>query len=190
MVHKNKHSMHPYIPHLLADIAAAHCTEIPEEKIPQTIEEHFQEIDKWVSGEDPDHTFGYYCGLDSENFPPAEQLTDEEMLLIRKEFEKMMYTWNHGIDLPEKLPVAFAYKMTIDSLDVKTNIVNSGQMSFDFCSGYAPDCVFKEYCPCLEYWDNPIDVDVSSFPDDDDEDSQKSDDKDSSPGDIENDIPF
>jgi hypothetical protein len=35
---------------------------------------------------------------------------------------------------------------------MKTTIVNSGQMSFDFCSGYAPDCVFKEYCLCWEIW--------------------------------------
>ena len=152
--------MHPYIPHLLADIAAAHRTEIPEEKFPQTMEEHFEEIDKWVSGQEPGNTFGHYCGLDSEIFPPSEQLTDEEMISIRKSFEKMMYTWNLGIDLPEKLPVAFAYKMIVDTLDTKTTIVNSGQMSFDFCSGNAPDCVFKEYCPCLEYWNNPIDVDV------------------------------
>jgi hypothetical protein len=44
----------------------------------------------------------------SENFPPADQLSDREMKMIRKAFENMMYTWNHGIDLPESLPVAFA----------------------------------------------------------------------------------
>lgn len=153
--------MHPYIPHLLADIVAAHRAEIREEKFPQTIEEHFDEIEKWVSGEESEHTFGYYCGLSSENFPPAEQLTDEEIILVRRAFEEMMFTWNQGIDLPEKLPVAFAYKMIVDSLNMKTTIVNSGNMSFDFCSGYAPDCAFKEYCPCQEYWNNPIDVDVS-----------------------------
>jgi len=147
--------MHPYIPHLLADIATAHRVEIPEEKFPRTIEEEFEEIDKWVSGEEPEHTFGYYCGLSSENFPPAEQLTDEEMILVRRAFEEMMFTWNQGIDLPERLPAAFAYKMIVDSLSMKTTIVNSGNMSFDFCSGYAPGCVFKGYCPCLEYWNNP-----------------------------------
>ena len=156
--------MHPYIPHLLADIAAAHRTEIPEEEAAeQTIEEHFEEIEKWVSGEEPERTFGYYCGLNSENFPPAEQLTDEEMKMIRKAFEQMMYSWNQGIDLPESLPVAFAYKMIVDSLDMKTNIVNSGGMSFDFCSGYAPDCIFKEYCPCLEIWNeegDDMDIDL------------------------------
>jgi hypothetical protein len=153
--------MHPYIPHLLADIAASHRTEIPEDKFPQTMEDHFEEIDKWVSGEEPEHTFGYYCGLNSENFPPPEQLADEEMILIRKAFEKMMFTWNHGLSLPEKLPVAFAYKMIVDSLNMKTSMVNSGQMSFDFCSGYAPDCAFKEFCPCLEIWNNPVEIDSS-----------------------------
>lgn len=172
--------MHPYIHHLLTDIAAAHRTEIPEEEIPQTIEEEFEEIDKWVNGEEPEHTFGYYCGLSPENFPPAEQLTDEEMILVRRAFEKMMFTWNQGIDLPEKLPVAFAYKMTVDSLNMKTTIVNSGNMHFDFCSGYAPGCAFKEYCPCWEYWNNPIDVDIS-------EDSQSSD---TLPDDDESDFPF
>lgn len=153
--------MHPYIPHLLSDIAAAHRTEIPEETFPQTIEEHLEEVERWVNGDAPDHTFGYYCGLDSGNFPPAEQLTEQEMTLVLDEFGKMMYTWNHGMSLPEKLPVAFAYKITVDSLNMKTNIVNSGQMSFDFCSGYAPGCVFKEYCPCWEVWNAEDDDDMN-----------------------------
>ncbi|HTN08488.1 hypothetical protein [Agriterribacter sp.] len=142
--------MHPYLPHLLADIAAAHRTEIPEEETEQTIEEHLEAADRWVSGEEPEHTFGYYCGLHPESFPPVDQLSDEEMKMIRNAFEKMMYTLNHGIDLPESLPAAFAYKIIVDSLDWKANIVNSGFMSFDFCSGYAPDCIFKAYCSCLK----------------------------------------
>jgi len=83
------------------------------------------------------------------------------MKIIREAFENMMFTWNHGISLPEGLPFAFAYKMIVDSLNMKTSIVNSELMSFDFCSGYAPGCIFKEYCPCLEIWNNPIEIDVS-----------------------------
>lgn len=26
------------------------------------------------------------------------------------------------------------------------------EMDFDYCSGYAPDCVFGKYCSCLDYW--------------------------------------
>jgi len=155
--------MHPYIPHLLADIAAAHRTEIPEEEPEQTIEEHFEAIDRWLSGEEPEHTFGYYCGLDAEIFPPAEQLTDKEMKMIRKAFEQMMYSWNQGIDLPEGLPVAFAYSLMVNSLNHETSMVNSGCMHFDFCTGYAPDCELKEYCPCLEIWNeegDDMDIDL------------------------------
>lgn len=41
-----------------------------------------------------------------------------------------------------------------DILDTKTEIVNSGTIGFDFCTGNAPDCIFKEYCPCLEICNN------------------------------------
>ncbi len=146
-------------PHLLSDIVAAHRTETPGEEPPQTMEEHFEEIDRWISGEEPEHSFGYYCGLEPENFPPAEQLTDEEMTLVRQAFEKMMFTWNIGISLPEKLPAALAYTIIVGSLHMKIDIASSGQMHFDFCTGYAPDCVFKQHCPCLEFWNDPLDMD-------------------------------
>lgn len=145
--------MHPYIPHLLADIAAAHRTEIPEEEnIAQTIDEEIKEVEEWAENVKPDYTFGYYCGLKSENFPPAEQLTNDEMILIRGAYEKMMFTWNHGIELPDNLPVTFAYKMIVDTLDMATTIVDTGFMNFHFCKSHPPDCVFKEYCPCLKTW--------------------------------------
>jgi len=152
--------MHPYLPHLLNDITAAHCVEIAgEQKAPLSFEEEMEEIEKWCEREDPENTFGYYCGLEAINFPPPEQLTDEEMKQVMEAFGQMMFSWNHGIDLPETLPIPFAYKMTVETLNTKTTIVNSGMMSFDFCTGYAPDCVFKEYCPCLEIWNDGIDED-------------------------------
>ena len=49
--------------------------------------------------------------------------------------------------------------LIVDTLNKKNSIVNSGSMSFDFCTGYAPGCELKEYYPCLEIWNNcePID---------------------------------
>lgn len=74
------------------------------------------------------------------------------MKLVCDAFQKMMFTYNLGIDLPQNLPIAFAYKITVDTLNEKTDISTSGMTHFDYCSGYAPDCIFKEYCPCLEFW--------------------------------------
>lgn len=144
--------MHPYIPYLLEDIAAAHQPEIQHELSPKTFEEEMEEVEKWIAGEEPPHTFGYYCGLKQEQFPPPEQLSGEDMKLVCDAFQKMMFTYNLGIDLPENLPVAFAYKITVDTLNEKTDIPTIGMSHFDYCSGYAPDCIFKEYCPCLEFW--------------------------------------
>ena len=147
--------MHPYLPHLIADIKAAQRNEDPYEMPrPQTIEEHFEEIDRWVSGEEPDHTFGYYCGLEAVNFPPPEQFTDEEITLVCNAFEDLLFTWNSGTEFPEKLPIALRYKFMVNILDEGFTPVNSGSMTFDFCSGYAPDCIFKEYCSCLEMWND------------------------------------
>ena len=145
--------MHPYLTHLLADIAAAHRIENLKDGEPhQTIEEHFAEIESWIEGEEPEHTFGYYCGLNSIDFPPANQLNETELAVVCKAFSQMMFSWNISIDLPEKLPLPIAYTMTVDTLDTKTAIVNSGMVGFDFCTGNAPDCIFKEYCPCLKIW--------------------------------------
>jgi hypothetical protein len=151
--------MHPYLSYLLTDIAAAHRGEIPVEqkKLPMSFEEQMEEIEKWVEGEEPEHTFGHYCGLEAINFPPPEQLTDAEMKHVIQAFNQMMFSWNLDISLPEKLPISIAYKMTVDTLNSKTAIVNSGFMGFDFCTGYAPDCIFKEYCPCLEIWNQEND---------------------------------
>lgn len=145
--------MHPYLKHLFVDIAAAHRYDsVAEPTTPLSFEEEMEEVERWVEGAEPPHTFGYYCGLEASNFPPAEQLTEEEMEQVIAAFRQMMFSWNLDIDLPGGLPIAIAYAITIDTLNMKTGIVNSGFMSFDFCTGYAPDCIFKQYCPCLTIW--------------------------------------
>ena len=157
--------MHPYIPHLLDDITAAYRAEIPEESshTDVTFEEKIDEVEKLLQGEVPTHTFGYYCGLEAVNFPPPHQLTGDELKTVIKAFGHMMSSWNLDISLPEKLPLPIAYSMTVDTLDKKIPILNSGIMCFDYCTGYAPDCIFKEYCPCLKISsdkDNMNDVDL------------------------------
>lgn len=145
--------MHPYLPHLLSDIAAAHRHEQPEfSGEAKSFDQEMEEIEKWLESEEPAHSFSYYCGLKTKNFPPPEQLTNKEMKTVCKAFRRMLFTWNLGADFPEKLPVAWTYNFLVKTLDEKTTIPDSGFITFDYCSGYAPDCVFKEYCSCLQYW--------------------------------------
>lgn len=145
--------MHPWLPHLLADITAAQRNEIPvaATEQPMTFEEEMEEIEKWVEGEEPDYTFGYYCGLEAVNFPPPHQLTDEEMKQVLKTFGEMMFSWNLDISLPELLPLPIRYTMTIDTLNTKTAIVNSGMMGFDFCTAMHLTAFLKNIVPALKY---------------------------------------
>ena len=154
--------MHPYLPHLLADIQAAHrVTESPVKSM-QNTETNFDDVLHWLENNEPQNTFGYFCGLESVNFPPTHQLSLQDIKLVCQAFQQMMFSWNLEIDMPEKLPLPIAYKMMVKSLDAKTEIVDNGVVTLDSCTGYAPDCIFKEFCPCLDVWDLFEDEESSS----------------------------
>ena len=145
---------HPYIPHLLEDIKAAHRTE--ESRPVESFEDYIEEVERYIHGDyDPDKsTFGKYCGLDVGHFPPPEQLTDRDIELVCDAFEEMLHTWNANVALPENVPHRLRYKLTIGILDEEYIPMNMGFITFDFCTGYAPDCELGEYCPCLEIWND------------------------------------
>lgn len=144
--------MHPYLHHLLRDIAAAHRTGVPPDEPPKTFEEEMEEIERWCAGEEAPYTFGDHCGLKAEDFPPPSQLTPNEMRLVCKAFRRMMFTYNLDDSFPKTLPPAFDYELLVATLAEKTFIPSSGTAGFDYCNGYAPDCVFKEYCRCWDAW--------------------------------------
>lgn len=61
--------MHPYIPHLLEDLKNAHREdECIEEGSPlrDDLENHFEEMERWLDADEPPYTFGHYCKLQSE----------------------------------------------------------------------------------------------------------------------------
>ena len=124
--------MHPYLPpSIIRHKSGRERTEIPNEperKI--SYEEEMEEVERWLEGEEPDHTFGYYCGLDADNFPPPEQLTKKDMKKVCEAFERMMFTWNLDISLPKNFPVSLQYSFLVRTLNEKTAIVNSGFTRF------------------------------------------------------------
>lgn len=144
--------MHPYIPHLLSDITAAHREEPSLPVIAKSFEEEMEDIERWVAGDEETHTLGYHCGMAEENFPPAGQLTEEDLLLVYEALKKMLYSYNISIELQDELPAPMKYGLTVSALNEKTAIPETGVLHFDFCTGHAPDCVLKEYCPCLKIW--------------------------------------
>jgi hypothetical protein len=168
--------MQSYINHLLADITEACREQQPEfysgassENDLEAIERYFEEVERWLEHE-PEHDFSYYCGLQIEQFPPAEQLTNEQMEAVSLAFEKLLFTWNIGVEMPEKLPASRKYTLLVSVLEKKVAIVENGFETIEFCSYDPPSCPFDEWCTCKElglkdqYDDDLEDVDPGSIP--------------------------
>ncbi|MFL5747272.1 MAG: hypothetical protein ACJ751_21540 [Niastella sp.] len=168
--------MQSYINHLLADITEACREQQPEaysgaagENDLESIERYFEEVERWLEHE-PEHDFSYYCGLQIEQFPPVEQLTNEQMEAVSLAFEKLLFTWNIGVEMPEKLPVSRKYTLLVSVLEKKVAIVENGFETVEFCSYDPPSCPFDEWCTCKElglkdqYDDDQEDVDPDSIP--------------------------
>ncbi|MEP7168015.1 MAG: hypothetical protein ABI855_01465 [Bacteroidota bacterium] len=155
--------MQSYINHLLEDITKAQRAELSIAEIvatfPKTFEEEMEEIERWVEHE-PMHTFSYYCGLQKEQFPPAEKLNKKQLQQIIKAFNHLLFTWNLSADIPEAIPLNKNYSLLISVLDEKTDIVNSGFMTFEFCNYDPPSCPFGEYCNCKKF-ENDVDSNMN-----------------------------
>ena len=145
--------MKSYLSHLISDVRAACRAESKKDKSGQeSLEDHFKDIDHWVSG-NAEQTLGYFTGLEKDAFPPYNQLSDDEVKKVCDAFTAMLNSWNVGLDIPDDLPLDRQYELMVGLLDHEFTPFHSGMFIFDFCTGYAPGCELKEYCPCLEIWE-------------------------------------
>ncbi len=116
------------------------------------LQETFAEVERFVSGMPPPLNFGGHCGLKVADFPPAEQLSEEDMKELIKAYRKMGVTWNIDFCFPKKLPTVQHYNILINTLNERIMIMKNGFTGMDYCSGNPDGCKFGEYCKCLEYW--------------------------------------
>lgn len=144
--------MEAYITHLLSDIQQAERPEQPtlHYVYPGSVEDNPEEYDRWPES-DPLYTFGYYCGLQQAQFPPAHMLSTLQMERLCHAFSKMMFTWNLDTDIPDDVPLAKKYELLVSTLDMKTEISNSSLTTFELCSYDPPSCPMGEYCTCKEF---------------------------------------
>jgi len=162
--------MHIYIPYLLADIENASRNEDFYTSYKPSIENYFEAVESFLDPNASLKSFSSHCGIDSSDFPPADQLSDEEMRTVVKALHKMMFTWNISMDLPEDLPADFAYKLTVEVLDRKLAILNHGIVGVDYCTGNPEGCELKEYCPCSKMdrsnydFNANLDIDENELP--------------------------
>ena len=150
--------MNTYLSFLRADIKNAFRQDSTtvHTKCKTTFEEEMEAVEKWATGIDEPPSLSHQCGLSIEQFPPVETLADDEIDIIIHDFQEMLSTWNMEVDFPSDLPKKRAYPLLINLLNEAAWYLPGGTLHFDFCTGYAPDCELKEYCPCLKHWDDPV----------------------------------
>ena len=153
--------MQSYINYLLQDLEAAQRIKVPrpspEEQGEDWFEAHIAEIYRFLHSGEPEHNFGYYCGLETAQFPPAEKLNLEQLSQVISAFNLLLLSWNLRTDIPDKVPLAMTYQFLVDTLEIKTQIVNGGIITLEFCSYEPASCPFGEHCRCkdLEELNNP-----------------------------------
>ena len=150
--------MNPYVLYLLDDIKNAHRANSAsnQESKPITFEEEMEAVENYATGTNIPPSLSHECGLSIDQFPPGSMLTEIEMQTIIDAFQEMLSTWNQSADFPPELPVSRAYPLLIGLLNEEAWFLPGGTLHHDFCTGNAPDCELKEYCPCLKYWNENV----------------------------------
>lgn len=147
--------MHPYIKHLIEDIQNAEKRESDYHNSPEpkTFEEEMEDIERYISGEG-ELPLSQLTGINDADFPPAHKLSVDDMESVLTAYDKMLFTWNTAVDWPEEMPIVACYNFLLKFiLDHEIGPVNFGMIHLDFCTGYAPDCAWDQFCKCKEFWD-------------------------------------
>jgi len=144
--------MEAYVIHLLGDILEAERPGQPplQYAYPEFTEDEPDDEERW-SEADPVYSFGYYCGLQQEQFPPAHLLDSRQLERICVAFTRMMSTWNLDTDIPDDVPTAKRYQLLVSTLDIKIEINDSSLTTFELCSFDPPTCPMGEYCTCKQF---------------------------------------
>ena len=149
--------MKKYLTQLLEDIRNAHREPVhPPKRRIKSFENEFEEIDNYTSGRNIPPILSVQSGLSRDQFPPASKLTDEEIKSVIDAFGEFLLSYHICVDIPDGVPLDRSYELYISTLDQEAWFFSTGTLHMDFCTGYAPDCELKEYCPCRDVWEDEL----------------------------------
>lgn len=101
----------------------------------------------------PQLPLSYYCGLQKEQFPPADRLTESQMEGICMALRKMYLTWKVEAHVHMIVPVSKLYELLVSVLDEKVNVGLDGVTTIEFCNYHPPSCSMNEYCTCRDFYE-------------------------------------
>lgn len=138
--------MHPYLPHLLADIEALIKEPPPGPFIeaPPHLEEMPETVERELS---PFTTLEEIMGISREEIPPFFELTHEEWPLLAYAFKKLLQALNITIaDLPEKYPDDAYIDLIHCHWDEKIRYLPLAGYDMECCTGDDETCPYGDNC--------------------------------------------
>lgn len=142
--------MEKYIAQLLEEMLSAHRVQNEDISEPD-LDAHFADIDRYTSG-DADQLIRKILDIDAGQFPPAEQLNDEQLGKVVDGFQALLLSWNLCAEFPENLPLVKRYQLLIATLDKEAVVMNYGMVHLEFCEYDPETCPFgTEFCSCENF---------------------------------------
>jgi hypothetical protein len=144
--------MELYVTQLIEDLEAAKQPEepyVPGEE--QEIEDLFEEVDQYVSGEK--HTkICDLIGFMPEQFPPSNMLNNSQMNRVFYALDQLLDTYNIDTNLPNKLPIKLKYDLVRNELTEEVFASKFGFIHLEYCDYNEETCPFgKKYCDCKNF---------------------------------------
>jgi len=115
------------------------------------------EVEKYLE-EEPKETLGDHCGLQKNQFPNADLLTDRECKALTRALEKLYAVFNLDANVPKGLPVRVRYTGMVNVLDEKVFLDWFGITSIEHCHyDYEGVCPFGvSSCDCRLDWASDV----------------------------------
>ncbi len=159
--------MEKYVSQLIEDILDAQRIEDEalEEEKEFDIEDHFAEVERYISGEGEEQ-LGDILGFKKIQFPPVERLNDEQMQSISEAFVQCLFSWNITAEIPENIPISLKYNLLVSTLEKKVFMQISGFIHLEFCHYDVETCPFGlEFCQCKDFENDFDDMDTIELKD-------------------------
>lgn len=158
--------MQKYLDQLIEDMHLA-ATQVPQSAISESTfdVEYMMELEEME--EEP---LSFWFGLEKEQFPSSDRLTEDQLKLMAYEFEKLWASFSFEPDFPEGLPAKRRYELLRDYLEHKCTYWPGGWVHhFEFCNYEPENCPFgDEFCRCKDFeYDDSFNKDITTKSTDD-----------------------
>ncbi len=118
---------------------------------PRDPEASLAEAERFVEHE-PLITMFDHFGLRPEEFPPAEQLTDEQLDELVFAIRRLWAAFNFTAVVPSVAPARIVYPLLLQRMTRPAMVMNFGHVGIEFCQYEPAECPFgTEWCECKQY---------------------------------------